>query len=133
MFTAVGSQMPINPYITPSSSPAPKPSAKPTNIRISPTSMFLSIRIKMASPTATLDASTQHYHGNPSRSDKIAIIGLTVGMAVLFLLFIAPCCCLQYLAHRQQKKEQRKEIQERATRAARLNVAAGNGSTAEQV
>ncbi|KAH7220660.1 hypothetical protein BKA60DRAFT_635164 [Fusarium oxysporum] len=133
MFTAVGSQMPINPYITPSSSPAPKPSAKPTNIRISPTSMFLSITIKMASPTATLDASTQHYHGNPSRSDKIAIIGLTVGMAVLFLLFIVPCCCLQYLAHRQQKKEQRKEVQERATRAARLNVAAGNGSTAEQV
>ncbi|RKK77933.1 hypothetical protein BFJ69_g5930 [Fusarium oxysporum] len=133
MFTAVGSQMPINPYITPSSSPAPKPSAKPTNIRISPTSMFLSITIKMASPTATLDASTQHYHGNPSRSDKMAIIGLTVGMAVLFLLFIVPCCCLQYLAHRQQKKEQRKEVQERATRAARLNVAAGNGSTAEQV
>ncbi|KAJ4096103.1 hypothetical protein NW769_011711 [Fusarium oxysporum] len=142
MFTAVGSQMPINPYITPSSSPAPKPSAKPTNIRISPTGMFLSIRIKMASPssfitiaspTATLDALTQHYHGNPSRSDKIAIIGLTVGMAVLFLLFIVPCCCLQYLAHRQQKKEQRKEVQERATRAARLNLAAGNGSTAEQV
>ncbi|KAJ0137975.1 hypothetical protein HZ326_18835 [Fusarium oxysporum f. sp. albedinis] len=133
MFTAVGSQIPINPYITPSSSPAPKPSAKPTNIRISPTSMFLSITIKMASPTATLDASTQHYHGNPSRSDKIAIIGLTVGMAVLFLLFIVPCCCLQYLAHRQQKKEQRKEVQERATRAARLNEAAGNGSTAEQV
>ncbi|RKK14892.1 hypothetical protein BFJ63_vAg16908 [Fusarium oxysporum f. sp. narcissi] len=133
MFTAVGSQMPINPYITPSSSPAPKPSAKPTNIRISQTSMFLSITIKMASPTATLDASTQHYHGNPSRSDKIAIIGLTVGMAVLFLLFIVPCCCLQYLAHRQQKKEQRKEVQERATRAARLNEAAGNGSTAEQV
>ncbi|KAJ4115101.1 hypothetical protein NW765_011735 [Fusarium oxysporum] len=99
MFTAVGSQMPINPYITPSSSPAPKPSAKPTNIRISQTT----------------------------------IIGLTVGMAVLFLLFIVPCCCLQYLAHRQQKKEQRKEVQERATRAARLNEAAGNGSTAEQV
>ncbi|KAJ4216914.1 hypothetical protein NW760_013531 [Fusarium oxysporum] len=71
--------------------------------------------ITIASPTATLDALTQHYHGNPSRSDKIAIIGLT------------------YLAHRQQKKEQRKEVQERATRAARLNLAAGNGSTAEQV
>ncbi|KAM5509027.1 hypothetical protein FOXYSP1_11993 [Fusarium oxysporum f. sp. phaseoli] len=63
----------------------------------------------MASPTATLDALTQHYHGNPSRSDKIAIIGLT------------------YLAHRQQKKEQRKEVQERATRAARLNLAADRG------
>ncbi|KAI7770482.1 hypothetical protein LZL87_002853 [Fusarium oxysporum] len=89
--------------------------------------------ITITSPTAILDASTQHYHGIPSHSDKIAIIGLTVGMAVLFLLFIVPCCCLQYLAHRQQKKEQKREAQERAKRAARLNVAAGNGSAAEQV
>ncbi|KAF5707116.1 hypothetical protein FMUND_11300 [Fusarium mundagurra] len=63
----------------------------------------------VTSPTTTLDALTQHDHGKPSHSDKIAIIGLTVGMALLFLLFIAPCCCLQYLAHRQQKKEQNAE------------------------
>ncbi|RBR13075.1 hypothetical protein FVER53590_06681 [Fusarium verticillioides] len=71
----------------------------------SPPSTLMTI----TSPTTTLDALTQHDHGKPSHSDKIAIIGLTVGMALLFLLFIAPCCCLQYLAHRQQKKEQNKE------------------------
>jgi hypothetical protein len=105
--------------------------------------MFLSITVKMSSPSTfttitspaapTFDASTQHYQSNPSHSDKMAIIGLTIGMAVLFLLFIGPCCCLQWLAHRQQKKEQRREVQERARRAARLNVVGGNGSAAEQV
>ncbi|KAF4949562.1 hypothetical protein FGADI_8860 [Fusarium gaditjirri] len=89
--------------------------------------------VTIASPTATLDAPTQHSQGKPSHSDKIAIIGLTVGMAVLFMLFIAPCCCLQYLAHRQQKKQQGREAQERARRAARLNMAGGNGPAAEQV
>ncbi|KAF9768505.1 hypothetical protein IL306_014182 [Fusarium sp. DS 682] len=29
--------------------------------------------------SATLDATTQHSHGNPNRSDRIAIIGLTIG------------------------------------------------------
>ncbi|SCV53856.1 uncharacterized protein FFB14_13350 [Fusarium fujikuroi] len=60
-----------------------------------------------ATATATLDALTQHYHGKPNHSDKIVIIGLTVGMVALFLLFIAPCCCMQYLAHRQQRKEKK--------------------------
>ncbi|KAF5714569.1 hypothetical protein FGLOB1_3421 [Fusarium globosum] len=46
--------------------------------------------------TATLDALTQHYHGKPNHSDKIVIIGLTVGMVALFLLFIAPCCCMHH-------------------------------------
>ncbi|KAF4336444.1 hypothetical protein FBEOM_9652 [Fusarium beomiforme] len=30
----------------------------------------------------TLDATTEHSHGNPNTSDKIAIIGITVGMAI---------------------------------------------------
>ncbi|KAF5644549.1 hypothetical protein F52700_2551 [Fusarium sp. NRRL 52700] len=61
----------------------------------------------VTSPTATLDVPAQHYDSKPSHSDKIVIIGLTVGMVALFLLFIAPCCCMQYLAHRQQRKEKK--------------------------
>ncbi|KAF4490228.1 hypothetical protein FAGAP_10990 [Fusarium agapanthi] len=34
------------------------------------------------SPTTTLHVPAQHYDGKPSHSDKLVIIGLTVGMAV---------------------------------------------------
>ncbi|RBQ80210.1 hypothetical protein FVER14953_20976 [Fusarium verticillioides] len=95
----------------------------------SPPSTLMTI----TSPTTTLDALTQHDHGKPSHSDKIAIIGLTVGMALLFLLFIAPCCCLQYLAHRQQKKEQNKEARIRGIVAGRRHAAARNRSAEAQV
>ncbi|RKL46761.1 hypothetical protein BFJ72_g2501 [Fusarium proliferatum] len=83
--------------------------------------------------TATLDALTQHYHGKPNHSDKIVIIGLTVGMVALFLLFIAPCCCMQYLAHRQQRKEKKANARIRAISAARRNTARGNGPATAQV
>ncbi|KAF5562624.1 hypothetical protein FPHYL_5608 [Fusarium phyllophilum] len=65
----------------------------------------------ITSPTTTLDALTQHDHGKPSHSDKVVIIGLTVGM---------------YLAHRQQKKEQNAEARIRAISAARRNGSARN-------
>ncbi|KAI1020221.1 hypothetical protein LB503_006152 [Fusarium chuoi] len=86
-----------------------------------------------ATATATLDALTQHYHGKPNHSDKIVIIGLTVGMVALFLLFIAPCCCMQYLAHRQQRREQKAIASIRAISAARRNTARGNGPATAQV
>ncbi|KAF5668131.1 hypothetical protein FHETE_5397 [Fusarium heterosporum] len=58
-----------------------------------------------------------------SDSDKIAIIGLTIGLVVLFILFIVPCCCFQWLAHWQEKrmkaKEATKKLASRTAGAAR--------------
>ncbi|KAF5628753.1 hypothetical protein F25303_10386 [Fusarium sp. NRRL 25303] len=145
MFTAITSHAfkPLYNFILFWPTPTDLPSSQ---TRYSPTGMFLSITIKMASPdtlmtvtsptataTATLDALTQHYHGKPNHSDKIVIIGLTVGMVALFLLFIAPCCCMQYLAHRQQRKEQKALARIRAISAARRNTARGNGPATAQV
>jgi hypothetical protein len=60
---------------------------------------------------------TSHDRSAIYKSDKPVIIGLTIGLVVLFLLFILPCCCFQCLAHWQQKRMDR-EARERARKAA---------------
>ncbi|KAM0264005.1 hypothetical protein ACHAPA_008495 [Fusarium lateritium] len=60
---------------------------------------------------------TSHDEPTIHKSDKPVIIGLTIGLVVLFLLFLLPCCCFQCLAHWQQKRMAR-EARERAKKAA---------------
>ncbi|KAH7262983.1 hypothetical protein BKA59DRAFT_464865 [Fusarium tricinctum] len=71
----------------------------------------------LSQATSTTWMPSSHDEPSIHKSDKPVIIGLTIGVVVLFLLFILPCCCFQFLAHWQQKRMNR-EARERARKAA---------------
>ncbi|OBS20160.1 hypothetical protein FPOA_11882 [Fusarium poae] len=76
-----------------------------------------SLTTLISSATATPTSTPNH----GSHSDKIAIIGLTIGIVFAFVALILPCICFQGLAHWQQKREERKEARERD----KMNAAVG--------
>ncbi|RBR25135.1 uncharacterized protein FIESC28_02043 [Fusarium coffeatum] len=76
--------------------------------------------ITTSAVSAATSASETTFIEDGSHSDKIAIIGMTIGMVLLFLIFILPCICFQGLAHLQQKREEKKVAMEQAARDAGL-------------
>ncbi|KAF4451483.1 hypothetical protein F53441_5575 [Fusarium austroafricanum] len=77
---------------------------------------------------ATLAASsTADPTSDPDHKGRKAIIGITLGMVALVVLMFVPCFCFQWISHRKQKKEERREATERARRAGGLNVNDGPG------
>ncbi|KAJ4135136.1 hypothetical protein NW768_004754 [Fusarium equiseti] len=76
--------------------------------------------ITTSAVSAATSASETTFIEEGSRSDKIVIIGMTIGMVFLFLIFILPCLCFQGLAHLQQKREEKKAAREQAARDAAL-------------
>ncbi|KAF4998258.1 hypothetical protein FGRMN_3307 [Fusarium graminum] len=86
--------------------------------------------------TAIIQATSTPAQNKPvnSDSDKIAIVGLTIGLVVLFILFIVPCCCFQWLAHWQEKRMKAKEATKKpASRAAEIAGAARSGRPVEEL
>jgi hypothetical protein len=76
-----------------------------------------SLNTLISSATATPTSTPNH----GSHSDKIAIIGLTIGIVFAFVALILPCICFQGLAHWQQKREEKREARERD----KVNAAVG--------
>jgi Na+-transporting methylmalonyl-CoA/oxaloacetate decarboxylase gamma subunit len=66
------------------------------------------------SVVASASATSTSTSGHGTHSDKIAIIGMTIGIVFAFLVFILPCICFQGLAHWQQKREEKQAARERA-------------------
>ncbi|KAL6922767.1 hypothetical protein FSHL1_000044 [Fusarium sambucinum] len=70
---------------------------------------LISSSVTIASTSATSTPTSQH----GSHSDKIAMIGITLGVVFAFIALVLPCICFQGLAHWQQKREEKREARER--------------------
>ncbi|KAF4983673.1 hypothetical protein FZEAL_960 [Fusarium zealandicum] len=67
-------------------------------------------------PTRAHDESAFEEPG----SNKPVMIGLALGITALFLLFIVPCSCLQFLALRQERRSEKSRTEARARVASQL-------------